>query len=135
VHAPQAFAVQIGFVVTRQSAEVEHSTQVPAPVPFAKHTGLVVDLVEHGFTAADWHPLQALDTQKLFVASFVQSVSAEHSTQVPAPAPLARQTGFVANLVEHTLDAANWQPAQALDTQKVFVASLVHWPSVAHSTH
>jgi hypothetical protein len=76
-----------------------------------------------------------LDTQKLFVASFVQSASPEHSTQVPAPAPLARQTGFVANLAEHALDAANWQPAQALDTQKLFVASFMHWLSAEHSTH
>jgi predicted nucleic acid-binding Zn ribbon protein len=135
VHAPHAFELQIGFVVTWQSAEVEHSTQVPAPVPLAKQTGFVVDLVEHAFDAADWHPVQALDTQKLFVASFVQSASPAHSTQVPAPVPLARQTGFVANLAEHALDAANWQPAQALDTQKLFVASFVHWLSAEHSTH
>jgi len=104
-------------------------------VPLAKHTGFVVDLVEHAFAPADWHPVQALDTQKLFVASFVQSASPEHSTQVPAPAPLARQTGFVANLAEHALDAAYWQPAQALDTQKLFVASFMHWLSAEHSTH
>jgi hypothetical protein len=49
VHAPHAFAAQIGFVVTVQSAEVLHWTQMPV-VP---QTGVVADRTEHALAAAD----------------------------------------------------------------------------------
>ena len=86
---------------------------------------------------APWQPTQAfvVRLQKLFEAS-LQSVSAEHSTQVPAPVPLAIQIGLVAALVEHAVVAAPWQPTQVLVVvlQKLFAGSLVQFASVEHST-
>jgi hypothetical protein len=49
VHWPQAFEAQIGFVVTVQSAEVLHWTQMPV-VP---QTGVAAERTEHALAAAD----------------------------------------------------------------------------------
>ena len=105
-------------------------------VPVAAQTGFVGLLVAHiVLPPTPWQAMHSflVRLQKLLEGT-LQSASAEHSTQVPAPTPLAMQTGLVAALVEHAKVAAPWQPTQVLEAQKLLAGSLVQLASPEHST-
>jgi hypothetical protein len=132
----QAFATQKPFAaLDAHWLSPVHSTHCPAAVPLVAQTSLPSVRPVHPVAPGVAQPVHALATQKPFVGSFVQPVSARHSTHWPAKVPLAAQAVLPSVRAAQPVAPVVPQPVQAFATQKPFAGSFVQSVSATHSTH